>query len=163
MPDIIAIEIGGIVYEAQMRPAGYPRARYSDVDYPPDHVDQAADEPLTTALGVRRTPADPWLDLPALLDDMLQMRSPGIRHRAGNAERATRLSVAGLGGAINWCRRAFTSARARRLPGRYGSPCSRLRVSCSRRIPPERSMRNIRPAITSGAAASTISTQIIRR
>ena len=72
--------------------------------------------PGETALGVRRRPADPWLNIAVLLDDLLEVRSIVIRYRARDGEARARLSVAGLGGAISWCMRAFDSNRARTLP-----------------------------------------------
>jgi hypothetical protein len=114
--DIVAIELGGSVYEARMRPIPFPRARYSDVAYPADHADPAAAAPIETALGVRLEPADPWLNVTFLLDDLLEVRSIGIRYRTRAGEARARLSVAGLGGAIDWCWRAFDSDRARTLP-----------------------------------------------
>jgi hypothetical protein len=114
--DIAAIALGGAVYEARMRPVPFLRARYSDVAYPRGHVDPDAAGPVETALGVRREPADPWLNIAYLLDDLLEVRSIGIRYRTRNGEARARLSVAGLSGAISWCRRAFESNRARTLP-----------------------------------------------
>jgi hypothetical protein len=114
--DIVAIELGGTVYEAGMRPVPFARARYSDVAYPPDHVDPAAAGPVETALGVRLEPAHPWLNITYLLDDLLDVRSIGIRYRTRDGEARARLSVAGLGGAIDWCWRTFASDRARTLP-----------------------------------------------
>jgi hypothetical protein len=114
--DIVAIALGGRVYETRMRPIPFVRARYSDVAYPPDHADPAAAGPVETALGVRPGPGDPWVNVAMLLDDLLEVRSIGIRYRTRDGEARTRLSVAGLGGAIRWCRRAFDSDRARTLP-----------------------------------------------
>jgi hypothetical protein len=114
--DIAAIELGGRVYETQMRPLPFARARYSDVAYPPDHVDPAGAGPVETALGVRLGPDDPWLNVAGLLDDLLEVRSIGIRYRTRDGEAQARLSVARLGGAISWCLRAFESDRARTLP-----------------------------------------------
>jgi hypothetical protein len=114
--DIVAIELGGSVYEAGMRPVPFARTRYSDVAYPPGHVDPAAAGPVESALGVRLEPAYPWLNVTYLLDDLLEVRSIGIRYRTRDGEARTRLSVAGLGGAIDWCWRAFDSERARTLP-----------------------------------------------
>jgi hypothetical protein len=114
--DIVAITLGGAVYEARMRPVAFMRARYSDVAYPADHVDPDAAGPVETALGVRRRPADPWLNIANLLDDLLEVRSIGIRYRTRDGEASARLSVAGLGGAIHWCERAFDSVRGRTLP-----------------------------------------------
>lgn len=114
--DIVAIELGGRVYEARMRPVSFVRARYADVAYPPDHVDPAAAGPVEMALGVRLRPADPWLNIANLLDDLLEVRAIGLRYRTRHGEARTRISVARLGDAINWCERAFDSDRGRTLP-----------------------------------------------
>jgi hypothetical protein len=116
--DIVAIELGGRVYEARMLPISVHRVRYSDVDYPPGHTDPEAATSIEHWLGVRHRPADPWLNVGNLLVDLFEVRSIGISYRADDRVMRTRLSVAGLRDAVLWCERTFDSDRARRLPNR---------------------------------------------
>ncbi len=116
MTDIAAIEIGGTVYEARTVPGWIPRGRYSDVDYPAGHVDPELPGPATPTLAVRQAPADPWLHIVTLLDDIAEVRSIGISYRTGGGEARTRLVTAGLGAAMHWCDRALHAPPARRLP-----------------------------------------------
>lgn len=114
--DIVAIALGEDVYETRMLPLSAHRNRFSDIDYPPDHVDPEAAAPIEDWLAVRRAPTEPWLNVAHLLPDLFEVRSIGIRYRSGDRLVRTRLSVTGLGEAISWCERVFDSARARTLP-----------------------------------------------
>jgi len=116
MSDIVAITLGERVYEARMLPLSVRRARYTDVDYPPDYADPDAAAPIEDWLAVRLAPGDPWLNVSSLLVDLFEVRSIGINYRADDHLVRTRLSVGGLGEAVQWCERIFESPAARRLP-----------------------------------------------
>lgn len=112
--DIVAIELGGVVYEAGPIAASRPR-RYRDVVYPAGQAEPSAPAGPDSYLGVRRDPSEPWLAAATLIDEMLDAPSLTFRYRAGTGEARHRVPLAGLRRAFAWCGTAMASDRARRL------------------------------------------------
>ena len=112
--DIVALELGGKVYETRTLPTSIPTERYRDVDYPPGFADPAT-PPGENVLAVRRDPGQPWLVVHTLINELVEAPALAIRHRARSGAARVRLPLAGLGRALRWCETMSESDRARRL------------------------------------------------